>query len=557
MRGSAEIARAISMASLGSLVSIITPIPSLSQTVLFNPLNNTAGGSAVTSSNLKSLSFQTGTLPTKLNNLTIGINPNIGVLVPLPANTTVKVTISIWSTNSAGVPVAPLKTLVNSQTISISAKSQSYTFNLPSDVAPLLNAKTKYALVLSSDATGLKWANNTDGLTAIGQNGYAYVSQLISTDSGDTWTSVGAVEKNTIVAQIFEVPYNAIMPQSYAAFMSVGLETLKRQRELLLSEAGSCEQNGWMIKAQTSKEQRSDKGSKKKKPPLCFNALATTSTSYINGDSNLFSYQSGITSGFYILEYSPSPAVKIGLAYGNGNSYLNSMPETNASIVANVNSGSIYADYQASSRLRVSGLLGYANFAAQSSRNVDYLDNGVSITGSPNANGYTASVEAKYRISSENNAKSFLYLEPRLGFAWGAYSQAAFVESGVDYLNLSVDSHTANSVIATAGTTLSTRPIPFRKGSELAFRPKLTIAYQADMLGNAADQMTLNQAFSSAPSAGTFAVQGQNRGVNNLFVEGGLDFFLNSKTALYASTVVESFSTGSQFTYQGGIRVAF
>ena len=198
----------------------------------------------------------------------------------------------------------------------------SYTFNLPSDVAPLLNAKTKYALVLSSDATGLKWANNTDGLTAIGQNGYAYVSQLISTDSGDTWTSVGAVEKNTIVAQIFEVPYNAIMPQTYAAFMSVGLETLKRQRELLLSEAGSCEQNGWMIKAHPSKEQRSDKGSKKKKPPLCFNALATTSTSYINGDSNLFSYQSGITSGFYILEYSPSPAVKIGLAYEIGRAHV-------------------------------------------------------------------------------------------------------------------------------------------------------------------------------------------------------------------------------------------
>jgi len=77
------------------------------------------------------------------------------------------------------------------------------------------------------------------------------------------------------------------------------------------------------------------------------------------------------------------------------------------------------------------------------------------------------------------------------------------------------------------------------------------------MLGNASDQMTLNQSFSSAPAAGSFAVQGQNRGVNNLYVKGGLEFLVGKSTSLYAMTALESFSNGSQFNYSGGIRIAF
>lgn len=526
--------------------------PGFAETVIYNPLNNTTGGSTVTATDLKSLSFQTGSLPTKLNTLTIGLNPKTG-----SAPTTAKVTISIWSTNSAGVPTAPLRTLVSAQTVTINSTSQSYTFNLSPGSAPLLNANTKYAIVLSSDSNGIKWANNADGSTATGENGFTYVSQLVSTDSGDSWTSVGAASKNTILAEIFTIPYNALMPQSYAGFLSVGLEALKRQRELMLSEAGECELNGWTIDNSKSKNKtnstKHESGGK-----YCFNALATNSSSYINGNDTLFSYQSGITAGYYLLEYKASPLLKLGVAYGNGNAYLNSMPETNAAITANVNSGSLYGIYKTPDNLAIRALIGYANFNAQSSRNVDYLANGVAVTGSPNANGYTAAIDAKYTLKAKDpNSKNPFYLAPKLGIAWGGYSQQAFVESGVDYLNLSVDSHMANSVVATIASEIGTRPIKLNKSSSLAFRPKASIGYQVDMLGNDASQMTLTQSFASSPSAGTFAVQGQNRGVNNLYLEGGLDVFLNARTALYASTAIESFSTGSQFSYQGGIRVAF
>jgi hypothetical protein len=50
---------------------------------------------------------------------------------------------------------------------------------------------------------------------------------------------------------------NSLSPQPYAAFQSVGLDTLKQQREAVLAQAGQCLSNGWIIN-----------GSKAKKP-LC------------------------------------------------------------------------------------------------------------------------------------------------------------------------------------------------------------------------------------------------------------------------------------------------
>lgn len=411
--------------SLGAcLLGLATPGSGLAQTVIYNnPYTNRTGGSNVNDTSPKALIFQTGNIPTKLNSLIIGLNPPNSLIPPrrqVPTPTTAKVTIEIWQVNSSGQPTSRLKTLVNGATVQLNATGQAYSYTYAPSDSLLLNAKTKYALVLSSDTAGIKWANSSADTAPVGESGFTVVDSAISTDSGATWTSVSPL--NTIDAEIFTVPVNALLPQSYAGFLSVGLETLKRQRELLLAEAGACEESGWVIdraKSKTAKQARD----KKAKNRFCFNALATTSSSYINGTSELFSYQSGITSGFYLLEYKASPTLKLGLAYGNGNSYLNSMPDTNAAITANVNSGSLYGIYSSPDNLIIRGLLGYANFAAQSSRNVPYLDNGTAITSNPNANGFTAALDAKYLLRARNpKSKNPFYLAPKLGIAWGGYS---------------------------------------------------------------------------------------------------------------------------------------
>lgn len=47
-----------------------------------------------------------------------------------------------------------------------------------------------------------------------------------------------------------------LSPEPYAAFQSVGLDTLKRQRELLMSQAGNCRNTGWVVNASTSKNDK-------------------------------------------------------------------------------------------------------------------------------------------------------------------------------------------------------------------------------------------------------------------------------------------------------------
>jgi uncharacterized protein with beta-barrel porin domain len=67
----------------------------------------------------------------------------------------------------------------------------------------------------------------------------------------------------------------------------------------------------------------------------------------------------------------------------------------------------------------------------------------------------------------------------------------------------------------------------------------------------------LNASYAQAPPAGSFTTQGQNRGVNTLTIDGGIDLQVASNASLYANVGYETFSSGSQFTYGGGLKVKF
>ncbi|WP_323356362.1 hypothetical protein [Cyanobium gracile] len=105
---------------------------------------------------------------------------------------------------------------------------------------------------------------------------------------------------------------DSLSPEPYAAFQSVGLETLKRQRDLLLNQAGHCSSTGWVINPA-----KGEQGSKSHKP-FCVFGQAANATSSIRGSGGLSSYDSGIFSSFYGLEYQPSAKWTVGAAYGYG-----------------------------------------------------------------------------------------------------------------------------------------------------------------------------------------------------------------------------------------------
>jgi uncharacterized protein with beta-barrel porin domain len=339
---------------------------------------------------------------------------------------------------------------------------------------------------------------------------------------------------------------NSLSPQPYAAFQSVGLDTLKQQRESQLAQAGQCINNGWIING------------KKAKNPLCAFAMAQNSTSSIRGGASLSSYNAGIFSSGFGLEYYPSSTWSIGGSYGYGTSYANNFSQAQAAISAAVNNVNLFSSVALSERWRLRGLLGYSNFNLTGSRSIAFLSGGSSLSASPNGNGFTAAIETDYAIPlTKATATTQALLKPLLGFAWGSYQQSGFSESGGP-MSLNVNGNTANSFVTTAGLELSTSPIPINKSGTISLRPTLTVAYQVDALANNSANTSLSSTFSQAsavcPSCST---EGQNLGSSALNVAGGVDLQLSPSTSVYVNASYQAYSNASQFGYGGGLRMRF
>jgi uncharacterized protein with beta-barrel porin domain len=395
-------------------------------------------------------------------------------------------------------------------------------------------------------------ANNTNSTgSLIGSTGFTTgqaAAAGISADFLSVTSQLLALSSNSQLTAAI----NSLSPEPYAAFQSIGLDTLKRQRELLMNQAGNCANTGWVINAPASKP------AKVPKKPICVFVQAANATSSINGSSGLSSYDSGTFSSFYGVEYQPSKQWIVGASYGYGTSYLSNMALTNALITSGVNSGSLYGVYKPSDRWNIRGLFGYANFNSSGNRNVANIGNGSAIKASPAGNGYTLAINADYLVTlSKPSAKTQAYLKPIVGLAWGGYQQSAFSESDGGPLNLNVQGNTANSLVGTVGFELATSPIALNKSETSAITPRLAVAYQVDALANQTGVKSLSSSFQSAPAAGTFVTQGENRGVNALLVDGGFDIKVAKNASLYASVGYEVFSNGSQFTYGGGMKVRF
>ncbi|WP_216921611.1 autotransporter domain-containing protein [Synechococcus sp. CCAP 1479/9] len=345
---------------------------------------------------------------------------------------------------------------------------------------------------------------------------------------------------------------DSLSPEPYAAFQSVGIETLKRQRELLMNQAGQCSTTGWVVNPE-----KGEKGNRRHQP-LCVFVQAANARSSIQGTGGLSGYDSGIFSSFYGIEFQPTEQWTIGAAYGYGTSALNNMSLTNAMVSSNVNSASIYGLYKPSSQWRVRGLIGYANYNTTGSRNVAFVGNGIPVQGSMSGDGYTLALNADYLVNlSKPSSSTQFFLKPFIGVAWASYSQSGLTESGGEPLNLSIEGNRADSLVGSIGFELAASPIALNRTRTAAVTPKLALAYQVDALANDAGNRSLSSSLPSAPAAGSFQTQGENRGTNTLLIDGAVDIQVSSHTNLYVSVGYEVFSTGSQFTYGGGVKVKF
>jgi hypothetical protein len=177
----AEVTR-VFVGTLALLLALHMPV--LQAEVVISNLPNTAlGGSTISDTAWKAMLFTTGSSPTQLASVIVGLNPN-----PTTESTpfTQQVKVSLFSV-SGGNPDTELLT-TGLVSVTMQARQDVYTFLDASSFAMASN--TPYALVLSSDSSTIKWgANGVNSTTPTASAGFGYNTFLQSSNTGSSWTT--------------------------------------------------------------------------------------------------------------------------------------------------------------------------------------------------------------------------------------------------------------------------------------------------------------------------------------------------------------------------------
>ena len=192
--------------------------------VISNLPNSNLGGSTLSDTAWKAVVFRTGSQPTLLSAVTVGLNPDpTSAPVPIDQN----VTVSLYSVTTNNTPNTLLAT-TGLTPVTMSNRQGLYSFN--SFAGTAMEASTAYALVLSSDLSKIKWGSNgsntNEPTTA---NGFAYITFVQSLNTGTNWTTSSAVNNAFSIEVIPE-------PSTYAllvlAVVGLGAQWWRRGRKV-------------------------------------------------------------------------------------------------------------------------------------------------------------------------------------------------------------------------------------------------------------------------------------------------------------------------------------
>jgi hypothetical protein len=210
------------------------------EVVISNLPNTVPGGSTVSDVGWKAMLFTTGSSPTQLASVVVGLNPPDGATLPV----TPQVKVSLFSVSS-GAPAAELTT-TGLVSVDMQATRGLYTFfDTVFDTNPFsLAANTSYALVLASNASEIKWGRNRD-TTPTASSGFQYDTFLVSLDSGGTWSTTSGTSSiamdNAVEITVVPEPSTMLL-LAMGAVGSLGISVLRiaRPRGIRWSAGAGC-----------------------------------------------------------------------------------------------------------------------------------------------------------------------------------------------------------------------------------------------------------------------------------------------------------------------------
>ena len=323
--------------------------------------------------------------------------------------------------------------------------------------------------------------------------------------------------------------------QPYAAMQSVGLASIKNNRDLVLAKAGECNNSGWVIE----------------NTDYCIYTNANNTISFVNGNSSYGSYDYANFNTSINLEKTINDKWKAGIAYGIGSSNLDNynFSSTTASLSSTNTHYSIYGVKKVSDKFTLKGMIGGSDFNYKANRNYSTT----SATSTYDTDGYTAEIKGIWDIKKTiKNMKTPIRLRPTVGVAFAAHAQDGFSESGSGNL-ITIEANQSESLLLKTGIGVD-KEIIMEEGKWLLV-PSLALNYEMDTYAGSSNRdikgkVTGSSNASTSVEAKTF---GQHRGS----VKVGADFVMNKNFMFNLNAEYGLATYGDENSYGGGFRWQF
>ena len=398
----------------------------------------------------------------------------------------------------------------------------------------------------SSSWTDISGATNSSFVVTSEQDGQYIRSSVIYRDctytldptspSGSSSTGdITTVTTDVIQIETSIATLHTEWVQPYAAMQSVGLVSIKNNRDLVLAKAGECNNNGWVI-GETD---------------YCIYTNFKNITSYVNGDATKGSYGTSIFNGSINLEKTLNEKWKAGIAYGVGSSnlYNYNFSSTTANLSSTNTHYSIYGVKKVSDLFTVKGMIGGSDFDYKGNRNYSTT----SATATYDTDGYTAEINGIWDIKKKiKNFKNPIRFQPTVGVAFAAHAQDGFNESGSGDL-ITIESNQAEQLLFKTGIIVD-KQISM-EGGKWILVPSIALNYEMDTYADD-NHRNIKGGVIGSSDANTL-VSAKNFGQHNGSIKVGADFICTEDFMFNLNAEYGLAEGGDEHAYGGGFRWNF
>jgi len=323
--------------------------------------------------------------------------------------------------------------------------------------------------------------------------------------------------------------------QPFAALQSVGLTSIKNNRDLVLAKAGECNDYGWVID----------------ETDFCIYSNFSNSISYVNGDINYGGYDYSNFNTSIIIEKTFNEEWKGGISYGVGSSNLDNFnfSGTTANFHSTNTHYSIYGFKQISKIFSLKGLIGVSDFDHSGNRN--YLN--LTAESTYDADGYTAVLVGIWDLNKFSNVSNTLInVKPLIGIAFAAHSQDGFSESGNGDL-VTIRSNQAETLLFKTGLKIENQIL--MEGGKWILIPLFDLNYEFDALASS-NNRKIGGVIKESSDHTTF-VSSKTFGEHSVSAKFGADFILTENLSFNLNVKYVLTDGGSHHSYGGGFRLVF